>query len=426
MTLALRRLLLVLALPVMAAPAWAHAQASTSLQPLVDEALHRQPAIRVAERMADAAADAVSREGALPDPMVSVGAVNLRVDSPRLNSDSMSGIALMATQDFPFPGKLGRRGAVASANADAARTDARVAAVGIALRVRQAYWRLHYAEEAERITGEGVAILDHLLEISRARFSVGQAAQQDVLSAEVAKSRALAMLEERKQMIVTARRELNGAIGRPPESTLGPTEAPPDQVALDRPALLGAASRASPDVLAALARMTAAARAVDEASYDRWPDLQVVGGYMIRAVVPGDSSSGSDMFSVSVGVTLPLWIARKQNARLRETRQNLSAAQANVEAASLNTATAEQSTLDVVERLTREIALFEAEVAPNAERSVASGTAEYQVGKTAFVALLASWQALLDAQIDIARLRSERAQAVAEARALSGAPDAGP
>ena len=426
MTFALRSALLMLALPVMAAPAVVRAQGSTSVQALVDEALRRQPSIRAAERMADAASEAVSREGALPDPMVSVGAVDLRVDSPHLSSDPMSGIALMITQDLPFPGKRGRRGAVASANADASRNDARVAAVSIALRVRQAYWRLHFAEEAEQITNEGVSLLDHLLQITRARFSVGQAAQQDVLSAEVAKSRAVAILEERRQMIVTARRELNSAVGRAPDTVIGPTEVPPANVVLDRAALVAAAARANPDILAAAARMTTAARAVDEASHDRWPDLQLIAGYMFRAAVPGDPSNGADMFSASVGVTLPLWLRRKQNARLRETRQGLSAAQANVEAASLNAATAVESALDVVERLTREIALFEAEVAPKAEQAVASGSAEYQVGKTAFVALLASWQALLDAQIDIARLRSERAQAVAEARALSGAPDAGP
>ena len=46
------------------------------------------------------------------------------------------------------------------------------------------------------------------------------------------------------------------------------------------------------------------------------------------------------------------------------------------------------------------------------------------VGAGLTFALLQSWQALLDAELDSARFRSERAQAVAEIRALTGRPDA--
>ena len=415
-----RRVGAILALLAITVPAVVRAENTAKLEALIAEAIRRHPTVRGAERMAAAAAESVSREGALPDPMLLAGPRNLLVNNPRLSADPMSGVEVMITQDIPFPGKLGHRAAVASANADTARIDAQVTVVGVSLRVRQAYWRLHFAEEAERITRDGVDILDHLLEITRARFSVGQAAQQDVYQAEVARSRAVAMLEERKQMIVTGRRELNSAVGRSPEAALGPTEGPPEKISFDRQAIAAAAARTNPDVLAAMARAVTSARVVDEASYDRWPDLQVGAGYMFRSPV-----NGADMFSASVGVTLPLWLARKQNARIRESRESLAAAQAAVEASSLSAMTAVQSAIDMVDRLTREIALFDDEVVPKAEQAVESGTAEYRVGKTAFVALLQSWQSLLDGELDVARLRSERAQAVAEIQALVGGSDVG-
>jgi outer membrane protein TolC len=181
-----------------------------------------------------------------------------------------------------------------------------------------------------------------------------------------------------------------------------------------------AAGRANPGLLTMISRASAATRAVEEARYDRWPDLQIGAGYMFRVAVPGDPANGADMFSVGMGVTLPLWIARKQNARVREAHESLAAAEAVVEASALGAATAAQSAVDVVERLTREIALFDEEVTPKAEQAVATGTADYRVGKTAFVSLLQSWQASLDAQLDSARLRSERALALAEIQALTG------
>ena len=408
-----------IALGVLGARA-ASAQGTVGVESLVDEALRRHPAVRSAERSAAAASELVSREGALPDPMIAAGVRNLRVDSPKLSSDPMSGVELMLTQDIPFPGKLGRRAAVAGANADAARSDAHVTAVGIALRVRQNYWKLSFAQEAERVTREGVDLLGHLLEITRARFSVGQAAQQDVLQAAVALSRAQAMLEERKQMAVTAARELASAVGRAPDTAIGPVQAPSDQVVPDRQALVSAATRANPDVLAMTSRASAAARAVDEASYDRLPDLQLIAGYMFRAAVPGDPANGADMFSAGIGVTLPLWLGQKQNARVRSARASMQAAEAAVDSSALNAATAVQIALDMVDRLTREIALFENDVMPKAAQAVESGTADYRFGKTGFVSLLQNWQALLDAQLDLARFRSERAQALAEIHALTG------
>jgi hypothetical protein len=71
----------------------------------VEEAIRRHPSVRGAERMADAAA----------------------------SCDPMSGIAVMVTQDPPFPGKSSRRAAAASASADVPRADARVTAVDIHL-----------------------------------------------------------------------------------------------------------------------------------------------------------------------------------------------------------------------------------------------------------------------------------------------------
>jgi outer membrane protein TolC len=412
--------IIILVLVLLSGAAGSQERPTLDLEALVREAIQRHPQLRSARRSAAAAWQVPPRVGSMPDPTFMVAVRNFRIDRPGLTTDSMSGVELGLAQDLPFPGKLRRRSAVAGAEAQAADREVGLTQAAVALRVRRAYWELFLAEQAERITSENEKVLDTVTEIVITRFTLGQVAQQDAYQAQVAQSRVRAQLEERKQAAVSARRGLNSAVGRPPNADLPPTSAPPEPPALDRDQALRAAQERSPSVALDRARAVAAQRAVSEATWDRWPDFQLGAGFMFRGVVPGDPTSGTDMFGVSLGLTLPVWLWRKQNARVRETRQLLGAAEANVDASLLEATTELQMALDAIERLDREIVLYRNDVIPQADRALVSSTADYQVGKTTFVSLLQNWQALLDAQLDLERLRAERAERLAAVRALTG------
>lgn len=390
------------------------------LEALVREAVGRHPELRGVRRSAAAARQVPSRAGSLPDPMVSIQARSFRVDRPRLGADPMTGIELGLSQDVPFPGKLARRSEVAQAEAQVADQEVRTVQSEVALRVRRAYWQLHLAEQTERITSDNEKVLSSIADIVTNRFTVGLLAQQDVYQAQVAHSRVRADLEERKQAVVSGRRALNRASGRAPNEDLAPTGPPPEPSSLDRQQLLRAVRERNPAVLLDRARALGGERTVAEAQRDRWPDLQLGASYMFRGVVQGDPMSGADMFSVSLGVSLPVWLGRKQNARVREARERLGAAEAAVEATLLDITTEVQTALDAIERISRQIALYVNDVLPKAGRALAASTADYQVGKTSLVSLLQNWQMLLDAQLDLERLRAERAVRLAELRALFG------
>jgi outer membrane protein TolC len=391
-----------------------------SVDDLVAEALRRHPEIRSARRAAAGAWQVPSREGALPDPMLTGAIRNFPIRNPGLSSDPMSGIEIALEQDVPFPGKLGRRSAVAGEQARVADQELAVMRARLALRVRRAYWELHFAERAAQITSENEGLLSTIAQIVTSRFTLGQTSQQDVHQAEVALSRIRAQVQERAQTITSARRAVNSAVGRPPSEELPITEAPPEPKPLDRARMLDRLAKQNPALALQRRRASVAAAMLAEARYDRWPDLQLSGGYMFRGIVPGDPMSGTDMFGLSLGVTLPVWAGSKQNARVRETSEQLAAAEATVEATALDQTTELQSTLDTIERLAREIALYRNDVLPHASRALAASTSEYQVGKTEFVALLQNWQALLDTQLDFERLLVERADRLAEVRALVG------
>jgi len=394
------------------------------LEKLVEEALQRHPILGRARSAATASEHVPSQVGSLPDPMLTMSSQNIRVDDPALDGSPMSAIQIGVEQVFPFPGKLARREAAAAATTSIADREVVRMESLVRERVERAYWDLAYAESAERITREAVDVIDTLVNVAHVRLSVGQSAQQDVLQAQAAHSKLRSELEARVEAVTVARRSLNSAIGRPPDADVGGSAAWPDGTeALDRVLLRGIAERANPDVAVARERVRAAELSLDEASFDRRPDFKVALAYRYRDSVLGDMTDGADMVTATVGITLPIWMKRKQGARVLEETERLAAALANQEAVSLDSMTALERALDEIDRLDAEIRLHRSEVVPQADEALDASIADYQVAKVGFVSVLQNWRGWLDAKLALeARLR-ERFQRAAEIEALVGSSE---
>jgi cobalt-zinc-cadmium efflux system outer membrane protein len=391
------------------------------LDALVGEAVQHHPALRRARQDAAAAWQVPSRVGSMPDPMLIVAVQNFRVDKPGLDTSPMSGVEIALRQAIPFPGKLRRRSAVAAEMARVSDRSVETEATMITLQVREAYWRLHFAEQALRIALENEKVLETLAHTVLTRFSVGQAAQQDALQVQVAHTRVRALVQERNEAVLSARRTLNSAVGRAPVAELEPTEEPVAELSeRDRKLLAARANLYNPIVRLQRERVRVAQDTLREATYDRWPDLELGMGYRIRGVVPGDPTNGADMFGITFGMTLPVWMARKQNARVRQARDEIAAAESGVEATGLDIATQLERTLDALERLDGEITLYRNEVAPQSRQALDAGISDYQVGRVGFVSVLQSWQVELDVELALARLLTDREERLAEIQALIG------
>lgn len=389
------------------------------LKDLVREALARHPTMKVATFRAAAADEVPSRVGSLPDPWLGVAGQNLRIDTPLLRSSPMSGIQVDLVQRFPGPGKLRRRRAAAQATADALDRTTDLTASHVILAVRRAYWELHFAERAVDITNESEQVFSTLVDVTIERYGVGMGAQQDTLQAQVAHSRLRADLKEREQALQTARRQLNSAVGRPPTARFGATQAPTLEPLPPRRELHKRLAKANPQLLERRAQLLAADRRLAEARRDRWPDFQIGLGWRFRAVVAGDPSNGADMFVASLGISLPLWMRRKQGARVRESSLARKAAEAAVAATELAVETELDRLVDIIMRLDEQIRVYRKEIIPQASGALDASIADYQVGKVGFVSVLNNWEVDLTAQLTLERLLTERAVRMAELDALT-------
>src|SRR6266496_2430582 len=117
-----RQLVLTVLALAMAGTSPARAQDSI-LQSLVAEALARNPTIAQRQAAVRAATLRVRPAGSLPDPMLSVGVIDLLLPHFDFNRSDFTEVDAELSQEIPWPGSLGARSGVMRAAAAGARAE---------------------------------------------------------------------------------------------------------------------------------------------------------------------------------------------------------------------------------------------------------------------------------------------------------------
>ena len=92
--------------------------ASQTLGALIAEALQNNPELRAAAKETEAANQRVRPAGALEDPMLEAGLLNVPIQPLRLNREDMTMKMLGLSQKLPYPGKRALREQVAAKDAE--------------------------------------------------------------------------------------------------------------------------------------------------------------------------------------------------------------------------------------------------------------------------------------------------------------------
>src|SRR3990170_5039955 len=319
---------IVLALAVCAAPLRAGAPPSVAseaplLGSLIDEALARNPEVVAAQDAVSAARSRPDQARSLPNPMLSLVYTNDGW-SPTLGARDMTTLAFMWGQDLPYPGKRRLRGDILAREAEQVEQQLERVRLSVAARVKRAYYGLVLSRDLLDLIREQEEIWKQIEGVARARYVVGQGAQQDVLRVQIEVTRIEQLRTEQEAEVQIRVAELNRLLDRPAVSaletqarlTVRPVEGNLDDI-LDR---LGGIS---PELKSASVGVERAALAVALARKEFKPDFSVQAGYMNRG--------GLDpMWQAGIGISIPLY-RRRLSAGLAEAEAQLRSNQSAVE-----------------------------------------------------------------------------------------------
>lgn len=413
------------------------AQEST-LPALLDEAERANPALLAAEKAAEAAEAQVPQAGALPDPTIGVGVMNMPVADPGFGREMMTMTKVQLGSRLPWPGKLSLREDVARLRAEAARWEVERVRQRVRSEVKSLYYRVYFLDRALGVTGRNETLVGNFAELTATKYGVGTGAQPDVLKAQLERSRLADQLVALREERTGAVARLNALLGRPADTPLRSVELPeelrvamltpeadasrftssaladvlptssqearsgiPDAAALERLAL-----EHNPMIQAHVLRVAAQERSLALAGKAKLPDISLSAGYSHRA-------GFGDFFDVMVSAPVPVFSGRKQDQGVAEQAATLAEHEAlhhsmvdelNAEIASL---TAE------LRRARSQLLLLDQGILPQARAALSSSTASYRVGQVDFLTLLDAQVTLYQHELSYHRLLADFARNLA-------------
>jgi outer membrane protein TolC len=372
---------------------------ASRLEDFLAYAMRNQPAVQAAYFDWAASVERITVDRSLPDPQFTFQTFN----TATLLSALMPGLVM----EFPGPGKLAARGAVASAESQAKYFAFETAVLQSAFAVKKAYYQLHFLADKVRINRETLRLLAGLETLARAQNEVGKGTLQDVLRAQMERDRTaveLANLEDSRSPLIA---QFKAALGWPAGAANPPLPARFESTPLDVTSdqLFTAALVHNPRLKALEAEVRAADAGLRLARKDNVPDF--------TAGLSADLKAAPVMWNPQAGVTLPIW-RDKVAADIAAAQAAKRSAQARLSAEQIALAVDFADQLFTYRESGRNLALLRDKLIPKARASLDVAQAGYLGGQLDFFNLIDAERALLNFQLAEVEARTQREMTLAE------------
>lgn len=379
--------------------------------------LANNPEIQAMEQRWRGAQARPSQEGSLPDPMVNTAYHNEGFNRFTQGSGDFSFLRFGAEQEVPFPGKLSLKATVAEREADREGALYRATVLNVVTRLRLAFNDYFFAHKSLEVVHNNLELLKELTKTAEARYQVGEGLQQDVARAQVEVSILTGRLASLEQEHQSAQAMLNAVLNRPPTGPLGvpaPVEKVPLPFTLDQ--LEQFAAQRSPNLKAAEREVARAESTLDLAKRQFYPDFVLRADYF-------NKSSLTPEWEVGAGIRVPLYFWRKQGFGVKEAAAGVSGARAARQTTSQEVLARLKDFYARATSADRLVALYGTAVVPQADASLRSASAGYQVGKVDFITLLNSFTVLNEYQLRYYEEIANFDKAVAQLEEVAGFPE---
>ena len=398
-----------------------------TLREFIVTALAQNPEIKAAEQTARARFARVPQVTALPDPILSTKTL----PEPIRTAEGDNFFILGVKQKLLVPEKLDRAGRVALQEARMALEALQSARLRVIADVKRAYFSLYVIDKTLEIDAANQELLRGLIDAARAQVATGRRSQDDVLRAQVELYTLESDLIDLRQRRTTVAAALNRILNRPPATPVpepGRFELRSVQARLEEMIKLAVDKNPKLERITQQIQRDRESLRLAELAY--WPDFTLGFEWIqmdprgafkpprnpqtgIRPLTPQTSEDGSDNWSITFGMNLPIWF-EKIRGGIRAARSRLLASQHEY-ASERNRVYFQVE--DALARVysQRELAeLFDGTIIPQARQAYEVSRSAYTSGRSDFLFVIDNWQKWLTFTIQYHRALGELERSVAD------------
>jgi len=391
---------------------------ATKLTDLLTEAEKNNPQIQAARHGWQSAKQIPTQVATLPDPQVVLQQTN--VGSPRpfagyTNSD-FAYIGVGISQDLPYPGKLRLRGEIAQKDADASQQKYKSLRRSVLAAVKMAYFKLGYLAKRQMILDEDAQLLQQVEQAAESRYRNGLGNQQDVLQAQLERTKLLREINMNQLEQGKLQAELKNLLSRSQISTdIETAELSESTPVYNFDQLLAEAKASNPELAGMQEMVERQGLQIDLAKKDFYPDFNVQGMWQRT-----DPSQFRAYYQFTVGMRIPIYRSRRQRPELAQAEADRDRAKSEFELQSQQTAFQLRQQFLTAEKSAELLKIYREGLMPQARAELQAGMAAYQSNRQDFQALLASFLDVLKLDEEYWQTLSEHEIALAQMEELTG------
>ncbi len=360
-----------------------------TLNGLLSEVLKNNPGLHAARSHEKSVAARIPQAGAWDDLQAGVEFYATPITSLNPITDGME-TDYFLQQMIPFPGKKGSMADAARAKADMTVQSTRATERGLIAETKKDFAMLYSAQRRIEVNDENLRLLDQIIVSARSKYSVGEAAQGDVLKAQVELARLQNERASLMQEVASAAAMLNSLRNLPNASPVGKIGTMAfDSLSIPLDSLLRLSVDNRPE-LQGMRYEIQMNRSELSASKKEWiPDLMVKGTYK-------QMRDQQDQWAAMIGINIPIapWGIGKYSGKNEENEARLDESQESL----LNMKNMVQSEVrDAYAKAQsrwQQINRYRMTILPQSEQSLNASLASYRIDKVDFLSLLDSYRTL--------------------------------
>ena len=361
----------------------------------IDAAFASNPSLDTMRERIRMKENAAIRAGALDDPKLRMGIVNVPTRSWDFREEDMTGKEIGISQMFPWPGMRKTRTEMVLREKEEAESVLEEMRSTLRSEIKMTYSELASVRKQIEAVRRSQEVLKDIVGVTEEIYAVGKGSQPDVLRGQLEYGRIREMrigLENREQVLSV---RLNTLASLPADRPVPPLEDLPEiSLPYGQADLVGIYEAERPARKAVQARAHRGDFSIRMANLAGKPEFEVSVSYMQRDAMP-DGTKRSDMVSSMVSMTLPIWRKGKVEPGIREMEAEKRMAGRDLANLDLETSNLIGRSLATMKSRREAAVLYRTTLIPQAEQSFQATAESYRVGKTDFPMLMDSVMAIL-------------------------------